>query len=372
MIKVLHLLPMNKLSGAERMGLLICKHMSEVESYVITGGADLAAAFEKEGIQTSHLNFSIKQLPQVIKQLNQFIKEKQIDIIHAHDNIASLSAYLTKKRYGLKVKIVSHIHNCYPWLEGNGVHKRIDHFIRPKYDFNIACGQIVYDYYEQHAPYFNPKKTCILSNAIDASHLGVTPQHQIDEIRKVFNIPTDRTIIGYIGRLSEQKGMIPFIQVLKNYKNQFENCKFLIVGSGEQEDEIKKLINEVGLGDLFIFTGFQANVYPFYQLIDIFFLPSLYEGLPMVLLEAVGSGVPTISMNVGSISEVIEADYNGVLIEKGDYATFVQQLVKMKEDPDSLNIYKENGKKKVTSYFDIGVYNQQLKDVYSQLVKQIV
>ena len=263
MIIVLHLLPMNKLSGAERMGLLICKHMSEVESYVITGGADLAAVFEKEGIQTSHLNFSMKQLPQVIKQLNQFIKEKQIDIVHAHDNIASLSAYLTKKRYGLKVKIVSHIHNCYPWLEGNGVHKRIDRFIRPKYDFNIACGQIVYDYYEQHAPYFNPKKTCFFSNAIDASHLGATPQHQIDEIRKVFNIPTDQTIIGYIGRLSEQKGMIPFIQVLKNYKNQFENCKFLIVGSGEQEDEIKKLINEVGLGDLFIFTGFQANVYPF-------------------------------------------------------------------------------------------------------------
>lgn len=368
MIKVLHLLPMNKLSGAERMGLLICKHMSEVESYVITGGADLAAAFEKEGIQTSHLNFSIKQLPQVIKQLNQFIKEKQIDIVHAHDNIASLSAYLTKKRYGLKVKIVSHIHNCYPWLEGNGVHKRIDRFIRPKYDFNIACGQIVYDYYEQHAPYFNPKKTCILSNAIDASHLGATPQHQIDEIRKVFNIPTDQTIIGYIGRLSEQKGMIPFIQVLKNYKNQFENCKFLIVGSGEQEDEIKKLINEVGLGDLFIFTGFQANVYPFYQLIDIFFLPSLYEGLPMVLLEAVGSGVPTISMNVGSISEVIINEETGILIESEQRIKFIEQLIHLKDHPESCQKLADAGMKHVYQKFSLADYNQSLHTVYKSLI----
>ena len=368
MIKVLHLLPMNKLSGAERMGLLICKHMSEVESYVITGGADLAAAFEKEGIQTSHLNFSIKQLPQVIKQLNQFIKEKQIDIVHAHDNIASLSAYLTKKRYGLKVKIVSHIHNCYPWLEGNGVHKRIDRFIRPKYDFNIACGQIVYDYYEQHAPYFNPKKTCILSNAIDASHLGATPQHQIDEIRKVFNIPTDQTIIGYIGRLSEQKGMIPFIQVLKNYKNQFGNCKFLIVGSGEQEDEIKKLINEVGLGDLFIFTGFQANVYPFYQLIDIFFLPSLYEGLPMVLLEAVGSGVPTISMNVGSISEVIIDNETGCLIESENYQQFISTLIELKETPGKCQQLSKSGKNHVKEKFNLMKYNQSLIAVYTSLL----
>ena len=368
MIKVLHLLPMNKLSGAERMGLLICKHMSEVESYVITGGADLAAVFEKEGIQTSHLNFSMKQLPQVIKQLNQFIKEKQIDIVHAHDNIASLSAYLTKKRYGLKVKIVSHIHNCYPWLEGNGVHKRIDRFIRPKYDFNIACGQIVYDYYEQNALYFNPNKTCILSNAIDTSHLGATPQHQIDEIRKEFNIPSDQTIIGYIGRLSEQKGMIPFIQVLKNYKSQFENCKFLIVGSGEQEDEIKKLINEVGLGDLFIFTGFQANVYPFYQLIDIFFLPSLYEGLPMVLLEAVGSGVPTISMNVGSISEVIINEETGILIESEQRIEFIEQLIHLKDHPESCQKLADAGMKHVNQKFSLADYNQSLHTVYKSLI----
>lgn len=371
MIKVLHLLPMNKLSGAERMGLLICKHMSEVESYVITGGAELAVVFEKEGIQTSHLNFSIKQLPQVIKQLNQFIKEKQIDIVHAHDNIASLSAYLTKKRYGLKVKIVSHIHNCYPWLEGNGVHKRIDRFIRPKYDFNIACGQIVYDYYEQHAPYFNPKKTCILSNAIDTSHLGATPQHQIDEIRKAFNIPTDQMIIGYIGRLSEQKGMIPFIQVLKNYKNQFKNCKFLIVGSGEQEDEIKKLINEVGLGDLFIFTGFQANVYPFYQLIDIFFLPSLYEGLPMVLLEAIGSGVPTISMNVGSISEVIIDNKTGVLIEPGEYERFLAELINLCNNFSIQKRYKQSGKLIIKEKFNITQYLEKLFDIYTYLAKEV-
>ena len=224
MIRVLHLLPMNKLSGAERMGLLICKHMSQVESYVLTGGEDLAEFFQKEGIQTTYMNFSLKNLPKVIKRINQIVKENQIDIIHAHDNIASLSGYLAKKRYGLKVKIVSHIHNCYPWLEGNGIHKRIDRLIRPKYDFNITCGQIVYDYYEQFAPYFNSKRTCTLSNAIDINHLAVTEEQKIAEVRKAFNIPDNKIIIGYIGRLSEQKGMIPFIQVLKDYKKQFEDC----------------------------------------------------------------------------------------------------------------------------------------------------
>lgn len=368
MIKVLHLLPMNKLSGAERMCLLICKHISEVKTYVITGGPDLTAVFEKEGVQTSHLNFSIKQLPNLMRQLNQFVQEKQIDIIHAHDNMASLSAYLTKKRYGLTVKIVSHIHNCYPWLEGNGIYKCIDRFIRPKYDFNITCGQVVYDYYEQHASYFNPKKTDILSNAIEVSHLRMSPQHQLDEIRQEFNLPTNQTIIGYIGRLSEQKGMIPFIQALKDNKHQFENCKFLIVGNGEQEDDIKNLIKEFGLEELFIFTGFQSDVYPFYQLIDIFFLPSLYEGLPMVLLEAVGSGVPTISMNVGSISEVIVHQETGILIESEQRTEFIEQLVYLKNNPEICHELANAGMQHIQSKFSLEVYNQSLKAIYERLV----
>ena len=367
-IKVLHLLPMNKLSGAERMGLLICKHMTDVESFVVTGGADLAEVFQKEGIHATPLNFSIKQLPQLTQQLKQLINQHQIDLVHAHDNIASLAAYLTKKRYKLNVKVVSHIHNCYPWLEGNGVHKKIDQWIRPKYDYNIACGQIVYDYYEQYAPYFNKEKTSVLSNAIDLGTLGKTSQSKLIELRKTFKLSSDKTIIGYIGRLSEQKGMIPFIKELAKHKEQFEDCQFLIVGSGEQEEEVKQLVKALGLESLFIFTGFQAEVYPFYQLINIFFLPSLYEGLPMVLLEAVGSGVPTVSMNVGSISEVIIDNKTGCLIESGDRQQFIKQLIELKDTPLKCQLLSESGKQHVKEKFSLMKYNQTLSAVYISLL----
>ena len=364
MIKVLHLLPMNKLSGAERMALLICKQMNDVESFVITGGEHLAAVFQNEGIQAKSLNFSIKQMPQLTKQLNHFIKSNHIDIIHAHDNIASLSAYLTKKRYQLNVKVISHIHNCYPWLEGNGIYKKIDQWIRPKYDYNIACGKTVYNYYKQYAPYFNQEKTTILSNAIDMSLLGTTSQSKIDELKETFNISSHQTIIGYIGRLSEQKGMIPFIKELVNYKEQFTDCQFLIIGSGEQEDEIKQLIKTLGLDDLFVFTGFQADIYPFYQLIDIFFLPSLYEGLPMVLLEAMGSAVPTISMDVGSIGEVIENKKNGLLVNAREYSLFIEELIYLKCDYKLREKISNFAIKSITKKYSIHSYNELLKTIY--------
>lgn len=368
-MRVLHLLPMNQLSGAERMVLLSCKNMNYVETFVVTGGERLADIFQKEGIEAKALNFSIKKLPQTMKELKYFINQNDIDIVHAHDNIASLTAYLTKKRYGLKIKVISHIHNCYPWLEGKGIHKKIDQWIRPNYDFNIACGKIVYDYYEQYAPYFNKEKTTILSNAIDMSLLGRTSQSKIDELKERFKISSNQTMIGYIGRLSEQKGMIPFIKELANYKEQFRDCQFLIVGSGEQEDEIKQLIKTLDLENLFTFAGFQEDVYPFYQLIDIFFLPSLYEGLPMVLLEAMGSGVPTVSMNVGSISEVIIDKQTGYLIEPENRAKLIQRLIELTSSPEQCQQFGVAGWKQVKTKFNIETYNESLKSIYDSLVR---
>ena len=368
-MRVLHLLPMNQLSGAERMVLLSCKQMTAVETFVVTGGEHLAAVFQKEGIESTALNFSIKKLPQLMKKLQQFIKQHDIDIVHAHDNMASMSAYLTKKRYRLKVKVISHIHNCYPWLEGNGINKKIDQWVRPKYDYNITCGKIVYNYYEQYAPYFNEEKTTILSNAIDMSLLGRTPQSKIDELKEKFKISSHQTIIGYIGRLSEQKGMIPFIKELANYKEQFSECQFLIVGTGEQEDEIKQLIKTLELESLFIFTGFQEDVYPFYQLIDIFFLPSLYEGLPMVLLEAMGSGVPTVSMDVGSISEVIIDEQTGYLIEPENRVNLIQRLIELTSSSEQCKQFGVAGWKQVKTKFNIKTYNESLKSIYDSLVR---
>lgn len=367
-MNILHILPMNKMSGAERVALLICKEMVEVNSVVVTGGPNLAVEFQKKGIQAYDLNFSLSKFRTLQKQLNNLISEHSIDIIHAHDNIASLVTYLTKKKYKLNVKIVSHIHNCYPWLENNGLLKGIDKLIRQFYDYNIACGQVVYDYYKKNASYVNLEKMSILSNAIDLDTLGQLPQIEIATLREQFNISFDKIIIGYIGRLSYQKGLIPFIQTLSKDKESFNDCQFLIVGSGEEEEILKKLVHSLDLDELFIFVGFQSDVYPFYQLIDIFFLPSLYEGLPMVLLEAMGSGVPTISMNVGSISEVIVHEENGYLIQRDNYKQFIEHLNSLKNNVELREKFSMEGMKQIDCNFNIKQYSNSLYKIYSSIL----
>lgn len=359
---------MNKLSGAEKMALLICKNMKEYEPIVLCGGDNLKKVFKESNIKSYSVDFSNKNIVKDIIKIREVVEKEGIDVIHAHDNTASVISYISKRIFSLKVKVISHIHSCYPWLKENGVNKKIDSILRPKYDYNIACGNIVYEFYNDNTKYFNKEKTIILSNAIDINEINNFDIGKSEKVRKEFNITRDKIVIGFIGRLDSEKGIVPFIKELAKYKDKFSNCKVLLVGNGSQEDEVKKLIRENNLGELFVLTGFQNDVYRFYPIIDIFFLPSLYEGLPMVLLEAMAFGKAIISTDVGSINEVINKD-TGVLIGACEYKKFINELANLKDNKKLIEFYSINTKRIVDEKFNIKTY---INDIERKVYKTII
>ena len=370
MDKVLHVLPMNKMSGAERMALLICKNMKEYKPVVVCGGESLSKIFSENEIKSYNMKFSTKNILGSTSTLNKIIKRENIKIVHAHDNTASLISYLAKKLFKLDVKIISHIHNCYPFLKGNGVNKKIDKYLRNKYDFNITCGKTVTDFYKENTDYFNENKNLTLSNAMDIDYITNVDKRDIEKVIKKYKIPTNKKVVGFIGRLDEQQGIIPFIKELAKYKDEFSDSVILLVGNGSQEDEIKVLIKELKLEEMFILTGFQDNVNVFYPIIDVFFLPSLYEGLPMVLLEAMAFKKVVISMNVGSISEVINKE-TGILIVQGDYQKFINELIRVKNNKELTTVLGYNAFKLIEEQFNIEGYVKKIIKKYDSIINNI-
>lgn len=369
-MRCLHVLPMNKLSGAEKLALILCKNMKTYEPIVVCGGDNLKSIFEKENIKSYSVDFINNNIFKTAKELKNIIKENDIKIIHAHDNNASVSSYITKKLYRLDVKIISHIHSCYPWLEENKRTKKIDTFFRKRYDHNIACGKLVYDYYTKYTDYINESNTTILSNAIDIDEIKTYAPTNIDEVYQEFNISKDKTILGFIGRMTEAKGLIPFIKELRYHKDQFNDCIFLLVGNGEQENEVKSLLKEYELEELFILTGYQDNVYKFYPIIDIFFLPSLYEGLPMAILEAMSFKKPIVSMDVGSINEVITNNKNGVLIDKENYGEFIENLINLKSNKEILREYGKEAFNEINKNYNIKKYEKDISKLYESILNK--
>ena len=367
-MKVLHILPMNKLSGAEKLALEICKNMKKYEPIVVCGGEELRKFFVSNNIESYSIEFDKTGFKNSIKELKNIIKNNEIDIVHAHDNNASLKAYVAKKLYRLDIKVVSHIHNCYPWLVGRNKNKIIDSILRRGYDYNIACGKLVYDFYTENTNYVNEKNTAILSNAIDVKAIANSRMSDLESIYSEFNIPKDKTILGFIGRLSEQKGIIPFVEEVAKNREKFSDCKILLVGSGDQENEVREIIKSNSMEELFILTGYQDDVYKFYPIIDVFFLPSLYEGLPMVILEAMAFNKSIVSMNVGSIDEVVKDSYNGYVVDKGNYGKFIDKLSELKNSKDLQVKYGTNGYQYVLKNYDINSYINNLIQVYDKLV----
>lgn len=243
----------------------------------------------------------------------------------------------------------------------------MDSYLRPRYDYNISCGKLVFDFYKENTKYFRADKTEILSNAMDIKEINSFDRNKSNEVIDEFNIPRDKKILGFIGRLDEQKGIIPFIREFSKHKETFSDCKFLLVGSGYQEDEVKSLIKELNLEEYFILTGFQKDTYKFYPIIDVFFLPSLYEGLPMVLLEAMAFEKPIVSMDVGSIGEVINRK-TGVLIKEGNYEEFIKALEDMKNDKNKAMEYGEVASRFVSENYNIESYVQKIEKNYKKLI----
>lgn len=365
--KCLHILPMNKLSGAEKMALILCKNMKEFTPVVVCGGETLNEVFKDEGVKSYCIDFSSKKLLSILSNLKKIIKENHIEIIHAHDNKASLNAYLVKKLYKMDIKVISHIHNCYPFLKSNNLNKILDSYLRPRYDYNIICGKIVYDFYKENTDYLKDEKTEVLSNAMDIEEIINFNIEKSSEIINEFNVPKDKKILGFIGRLDNQKGLIPFIKEFSLNREKFRDCIVLLVGNGSQQEEIKNLIKELNLEEFFILAGFQKETYKFYPIIDVFFLPSLYEGLPMVLLEAMAFKKAIVSMNVGSIGEIINQK-TGILIKEKDYSSFIQALNNIKNNKDKAIRYGKEAKRFVSENYNIDSYVEKIERNYSKLI----
>lgn len=366
MNRCLHILPMNKLSGAEKMVLLICKNLTNYESVVLCGGDKLKKSFEDNNINSYSLSFSKKHILKNIKYLKNIIRDNDIKIVHAHDNNASIHAYLVKRIYGVDIRVISHIHNCYPWINSNGINSSIDKLLRPKYDYNITCGKVVYDYYKENTNYLKSDKTSILSNAMDVEEIIGFRSNKRELIATKYNIPQKGKVIGFVGRLDEQKGIIPFIKEFNKYKENFKDTKIFMIGSGSQEEEIKSMVNKLELEEFFMFTGFQQNVYDFFPIIDVFFLPSLYEGLPMVILEAMAFGIPIVAMDVGSIREVINS-HRGRLIKPGDYISFMDELRNLKEDKQLRIKLGNNGHEFIKANYNIKNYCKKIEKIYDSI-----
>lgn len=224
------------------------------------------------------------------KELKRVLKEGNYKIVHSHINTLSVFSLFAAKCAGVPVRI-AHSHSTTNKKEKNK--NLMKQLLRPfskvfATDY-MCCSELAGRWLFGNKEY-DKGNVYLLNNAIDLD------KFKYDEVvrrkkRKELNIDDDTLVIGHVGRFVEQKNHRFLIDIFNEVHKQNENSNFLLVGQGPLMEEIKEKVKSLGLEDCVKFLGQRNDISELYQAFDVFCLPSLYEGLPVVGVEAQATGL---------------------------------------------------------------------------------
>lgn len=338
--------------GTERVVTDIIAHLDK-EKYDIS-----LALFEKKGPYLYQIPYYVKLYDFKKKSRYSFLKLILNLIILFRkvkpNTVVSFMAYtsvvvlLAKFLSGCRFNLVTSIRTYLSYATLHSKLSRIRYFLY-KFLFNYADHIVVpsagvkIDLEKT----FNiiQRKIKIIYNPIDLKKIKKLKEEEIKDLRI-----KEKSFLLTVGRLTKAKGY-PYLLEAYSMINKEIDEKFVILGTGKDEERLKSLVNELGIQECVLFLGFQKNPYKFMNIASIFVLASLWEGFPNVLLEAMVCGVPVISTDCSSgPREIITNGKNGILIPPADEKTLADAMLTLLKDENLRKKFSKNGKRRAEDF----------------------
>lgn len=231
-----------------------------------------------------------QKLPKYLKFLKQLFKEKKYRIVHSNINTLSVFPLYAAKKAGVPVRI-AHSHstsNPKEWKK-NLLKNALRPFSKKYATDYFACSELAGRYLFGNKA-FDAGKVKIIHNAIDVEKFKYDPEAR-KKLRKEIGIKDDDFVVGHIGRFVEQKNHRFLIDIFAEVKKEKKNAKLVLVGQGPLREEIEEKVKNLGLEKDVFFLGQRNDTNKLYSVFDVFCLPSLYEGLGIVNIEAQASAL---------------------------------------------------------------------------------
>jgi glycosyltransferase involved in cell wall biosynthesis len=223
--------------------------------------------------------------------LSKLLKENEYDIIHIHKNSAADLSLLTIAKSLSKAKIIVHSHNTMP-ARPNALRKTLHIINRPVLrrlaDYYFACSDVAAEWLYS-SEFVKKNNVEIVKNGIITKDYTYSPNKR-EQIRSELGLK-NKFVIGNVGRFTPQKNHKFLIDILKEFNS---DTVLVLVGVGELMEDVKSYAKNAGVEDRVLFLGERNDVALLLQAMDVFAMPSLYEGLPVSCVEAQASGLPVL------------------------------------------------------------------------------
>jgi glycosyltransferase involved in cell wall biosynthesis len=194
-------------------------------------------------------------------------------------------------------------------------------------------------------------KDVLIEVGVEASkvrivHSGALAPRMIEgkSVRAEFGMGPDTKLVGTVGELVEAKGQRHLIEAVPIILKKIPSARFMIVGGGELESELRAQAFRLGFAEFFVFTGFRKDVGNCLDAFDLFVLPSIMEGLNNSIVEAMMMEKPVVGTNVGGIPEIVKHGETGLLVPPGDPASLAEAVVELLENPEKAHTLASAGR----------------------------
>jgi len=372
-IKILYIITSSGIGGAEKIlyytatGLDYDKYDISVCSLKKMG--EIARALEKQGIAVYCLHMGDREsfwgwLSSIIAliRLSPYIIRIRPTIIHSFlfraNILARIAGYLT----GVPIIISS--------VRVMGGEKKYFHYVEMITSFMVDHYITVSESVKRHII----DKSRISNEKISVIYNGVNIKSQdnaYEQNAKIpFKIENEDRILMTVGRLHEQKGHCYLIQAVSEVRKEFPKVKLLITGEGEEENNLKKLVKSLDLTNEVIFAGLSSDIEGIFPMAELFILPSLWEGLPNALLEAMAAGKPVVATKVGGIPEIVVHGETGILIPPRNPHALAIAIVDLLQDRLKAKDMGEAGRIRAGKRFSIYKMIEKTENLYQELLKE--
>lgn len=293
-----------------------------------------------------------------MKREYQILRKNQYDVVHINgDYISRIIECIVAKICGVK-KIIIHSHN-----DGVGSNRKykvfLNHLLKKFFDYfatdYLACSKSAAEWLFSRKIVKN-KKYEIIPNGIDVEKFKFQENIR-KKIREQYQLK-NQLVIGFVGRIAYQKNPLFLLDILKECKKLKKDTQLMIIGTGDLEDKMKEKIKRYHLEENVMMVGVVSDVYRYYHAMDVFLLPSRYEGLGIVNIEAQSSGLPTIvSTNIPKEAKVSSLIQYISLEKPASY--WAKQIMKAK------NKQRKNAFQEVIHHqYDIHSATEKLEKIY--------
>lgn len=298
-MKIIQIIPFFGMGGAENMCETLCYELQKLGHSVIavslyTEKTVITERLENHGVELRFLDKKHGLDLSLFKKIKILLEQEKPDVVHTHLYSAKYVFLVAAK---LKIRAVHTVHNIAS-KEASGISAKFNRFFfkRGKAIPVALSEQVRNTITEQYG--LPPENVPTVLNGVDLSKCIKKNDYSVDGKFKIVNV----------ARFSEQKNHKGLLEAFLVFHKNHRDSELWLVGDGEKRAEIESFVKENGLENAVVFCGVQSNVYGYLHDADIFTLPSNYEGVPMTLIEAMGTGLPIVATAVGGVPDMLDEE----------------------------------------------------------------